>query len=139
MKQDLIVSIDTSKLDLEFITHYLSNDSYWAKGRSKERILTSIKNSFCFGIYLDNQQIGFARVVTDFSVFAWVMDVFILPTHQGNGYGTILMDTIINHSELRTVSRWGLNTLDAHELYTKFGFSKVENSELYMEKLVKQE
>ncbi len=77
------ISTHKSRLNLEYIVNYLSKQSYWAKGRSKERILKSIDGSLCFGVYLNEKQIGFARIVTDYAVFAWVMDVFIDPHEQG--------------------------------------------------------
>lgn len=139
MNEKLLISTDRTLIDTEFVIKYLSNQSYWAKGRKPERILTAINNSLCFGVYLDNKQIGFARIVTDYGVFAWIMDLFISPEEQGNGFGKMLMKEIIEHEELQSISRWGLNTLDAHQLYKKFGFDKVEDSKLYMERLVTQE
>lgn len=139
MKTDFEISTNRESLDLEYIATYLSEVSYWAKGRKKERILKAIDNSFCFGVYQEGKQIGFARVVTDFAVFAWILDVFIDPDYQGNGYGKALIEYITKHDELNSVSRWGLNTLDAHELYNQYGFQKIDKPEMYMEMLIKQE
>ena len=139
MKSDFLISEDRELLKIDYVVNYLSNESYWAKGRDSDRIIASIKNSLCFGVYLDGVQIGFARVVTDFSVFAWVMDVFIESSFQGKGYGKALMNHITKHEKLESISRWGLNTLDAHGLYNQFGFEKLDKPEIYMEKLVKQE
>jgi GNAT superfamily N-acetyltransferase len=139
MNNDFLISTDNNLLDKEYVIKYLSKESYWAKGRSHDRILKAINNSLCFGVYLNKKQIGFARVVTDFGVFAWIMDVFIDPNFQGNGYGKSLMNEISNHENLQSISRWGLNTLDAHGLYEQFGFMKLDNPDIYMEKLIKQE
>ena len=139
MKTGINISTDKEILDLDYVTKYLSEVSYWAKGRKKDRILKAIDNSFCFGVYINSQQIGFARVVTDFGVFVWIMDVFIDPSFQGKGYGNALIDNITNHNDLQSISRWGLNTLDAHELYNQYGFQKIDKPEMYMEKLIKQE
>ena len=133
------VSSDSTLLDLDVIVQYLSKSSYWAKGRSKERILRSVEHSLCFGIYKNKALIGFARVVTDYAVFAWIMDVFILPEEQSKGYGQLLMQHIMDHEELTSISRWGLNTLDAHGLYEKYGFSKVNDPSIHMEKIVVSE
>ena len=84
-----------------------------AKGRSKDKVITSIENSLCFGVYLDDKQIGFARVLTDYVVFAYIMDVFIVDEHRGKGYARDLMNTMLNQSELQEVKRWFLGTVDA--------------------------
>lgn len=132
------VSTDKALLNIDLIHQYLSQESYWAKGRSLEVVKKSIKNSLCFGVYTtDKQQVGFARVVTDYTIFAWLMDVFILNDYQGKGLGKQLMENIINHPDLQTIQRWGLNTWDAHELYKKYGFQDIEKPDIFMEKLRK--
>ena len=103
------------------------------KGRSIETIQKSIENSLCFGVYKDSQQIGFARVVTDYSVFAWILDVFILKEFREQGLGVKLMESIMNHEELQNLQRWGLATDDAHGLYEKFGFKLIKRPEIFME------
>ncbi|WP_237274449.1 GNAT family N-acetyltransferase [Tenacibaculum ovolyticum] len=139
MNKKVLISTDKELIDIDFVVNYLSNESYWANERNPERIKTSINNSMCFSVCVDEKQIGFARVLTDFGVFAWIMDLFISPKHQGKGYGKLLMNTIVNHSQLQNISRWGLNTIDAHGLYQKSGFNKIQDPNLYMERLVKQE
>jgi len=125
---------DKSKLDINMIHDFLSNRSYWAKGRSIETVMTSIQNSMCFGIYHDNNQIGFARVVTDYAIFAWIMDVFILEDYRKKGLGIKLMNHILNHKELNSIKRWGLGTEDAHGLYARFGFTGLKKPGNMMEK-----
>ena len=130
---DVYISNDKTLLDIPLIHQYLSVESYWAKGRSLETIKTTIENSMCFGVYNEQQQVGFARVVSDRAIFAWIMDVFILPDFQGNGLGKKLMANIMSHPELQNLSRWGLGTLDAHGLYKQFGFSPIADTNRLME------
>jgi GNAT superfamily N-acetyltransferase len=128
-------STDKSKLDIDMIEEYLSKRSYWAKGRSREKIVKSIENSMCFGVYTDaGQQVGFARVLSDFAVFAWIMDVFILEDFQKQGLGILLMKAIMEHPDLQGLERWGLGTKDAHGLYEKFGFRRLKTPETKMER-----
>ena len=134
MENRFHISTDKTLLDIDVIFDYLSNHSYWAKGRSRETIQKSIDNSICFGVYNEgNKQVGFARVVSDLSVFAWLMDLFILPASQGNGLGKLLMTEIMTFKDLESVKKWGLGTKDAHGLYEKFGFKVLAKPENIME------
>ncbi len=134
MENNFYISTDKSKLNIDIIYDFLSNRSYWARGRSLERIKKSIDNSLCFGVYDSGDNFaGFARVVTDYSVFAWIMDVFILEEYRKKGLSKLLMNSIMNHADLKGLQRWGLGTADAHSLYEKFGFKKIENPEFLME------
>lgn len=126
------ISSDKSKLDVEAIHDYLCHRSYWAKGRSLENVRKSIDNSICFGLYDSKEHmLGFARVVTDNVVFAYLMDLFIFEEHQGKGLGTKLVKHIIEQPDLQ-VRLWFLGTASAHGLYEKFGFSGLDNPERYM-------
>jgi GNAT superfamily N-acetyltransferase len=127
------VSTDKTKLDIPFIQSFLK-DIYWAAGRTIDEVQTTIDNSFCFGIYLDNQQIGFARVITDYVVFAYVMDVFIDEKYRGKGYSSVLIEKMMNEPKLQQVKIWRLATRDAHFLYEKFGFTPLAFPEQMMEK-----
>jgi GNAT superfamily N-acetyltransferase len=127
------ISTDKSKLDLKTIHKYLSTQAYWSKGRDFETVRKSIENSLCFGAYVENEQVGFARVVTDYSIFAWILDVFVLDKYKGQGLGKKLISTIMAHPELQNLKRWGLTTEDAHGLYEKFGFHIVEKPGTHME------
>lgn len=129
------ISSDKSKMDIPFI-HTFLKETYWAKGRTIEEVSITIENSFCLGIYLNNEQIGFCRVVTDYVVFAYLMDVFILEKHRGKGYSSLLMDALMNNEQLKNISIWRLATSDAHFLYQKFGFNQLENPEKLMEKII---
>jgi GNAT superfamily N-acetyltransferase len=127
------VSTDKSKLDRNMIHTYLSKESYWARGIPREVVDRSIDNALCFGVFDDDQQVGFARVVTDFAIFAYIGDVFILPSHRGRGLSKLLMKTIREHPDLQRLRRWYLLTDDAHELYKKFGFRELEKPGRHME------
>lgn len=123
-------STDKSKLDIELIHTFLTN-SYWAKGRTREAVKKSIENSFCFGIYLNTNQIGFARVLSD-NVLAYVTDLFIIEEHRGKGFSKVLLDKMLSHQELAEIELWFLATKDSQFLYEKFGFTKITNPEMYM-------
>jgi GNAT superfamily N-acetyltransferase len=118
---DSTISTDKSRLDLGVIHDFLSNESYWAKGRLMTVVETSIDNSLCFGVYHDGNQVGFARVVTDYATFAWLCDVFIINSHRGRGLGKWLIESIVNHSNLQGLKNFVLVTQDAHELYRRYG------------------
>ncbi len=128
------ISTDKSKLDLTAVHGYLSNKSYWAKGRSLETIKISIENSIAFGMYdSKGKQVGFARVATDMAVFAYLMDVYILDEYQGNGLGKQLMNYIMNHPPLKAISKIRLATADAHKFYEQFGFVAITRPDDLME------
>jgi GNAT superfamily N-acetyltransferase len=131
----ITVSTDKTQLNVPFIQHFLK-DVYWAAGRTIQEVQITIDQSFCFGIYRDGEQIGFARVITDYVVFAYVMDVFIDATHRGKGYSSILINTMINEPQLQKVKIWRLATSDAHFLYEKFGFTPLAHPEKMMEKVI---
>jgi GNAT superfamily N-acetyltransferase len=128
------ITTDKSKMNIPLIWDYLSNHSYWAKGCSVQMVQNSIENSLCFAVYdRDNRQAGFARVVTDYATFGWIMDVFILPPHRGKGLSKMLMREIVSFPGFDKLRRMGLNTSDAHGLYQQFGFSPLANPEKTME------
>lgn len=137
MKHAFYISTDKSKLDVELIHQYLSNESYWAKGRSIEVVVRSIQNSICFGVYKGDDQVGFARVVSDQAVFAWILDVFVLESYRKHGLGKLLMEAIMDHPDLQNLQRWGLATDDAHGLYEQFGFIRIQRPEIFMQKVTK--
>ncbi|TXN35782.1 GNAT family N-acetyltransferase [Flagellimonas hymeniacidonis] len=133
MSADFYISTEKSKMDVPLIHKYLSEESYWAKGRSEELVVKSMENALCFGVFAkDGEQIAFARIVTDFVVFAWLMDVFVVEKHQGKGIGKMLLDYIFNYPELQNVKGMGLRTNDAHSLYTTYGFESIPNPETWM-------
>lgn len=132
--ENFIISTDRDRLNIPMIHQFLSERSYWAKGRSLETVRQSIANSLCFGVY-DNagKQVGFARVATDYAVFGWVMDVFILEDYRSKGLGKLLIKAITEHPALNNIRRLGLGTSDAHGLYEQYGFSRMSKPENLME------
>jgi len=128
------ISTDPSRLNIDLIHDFLSNNSYWAAGRARDVVERSIENSLPFGIYKGSVQIGFARVVTDYATFAWVADLFVLAEHRERGLSKWLMDVIIAHPQLQGFRRWVLSTKDAHGLYERFGFMKLHRPERWMER-----
>ena len=131
---EFTISTDRTRLQIEAIHRFLSEESYWANNRRKEQTLTAIKNSLPFGVYTGENQIGFARVVTDYATFAYLGDVYILKDFRGKGLSKWLMEVIIGHPELQDFRRWVLATRDAHTLYEKFGFHALVHPDRWMEK-----
>jgi GNAT superfamily N-acetyltransferase len=131
---EFLISTDNAKLDRNLLHDFLSNDSYWAQGRTLEVINRSVENSLSFGIYQNDQQVGFGRVVTDYATFAWIADVFVIEEKRGLGLSKWLMEIIISHPELQGFRRWVLATKDAHELYRRFGFRPLKLPERWMER-----
>ena len=133
---NLEISTDKDRLDVAMIHAFLSERSYWAKGRSLEAVKLTIANSLCFGIYnQEGKQLGFARVATDYAIFGWLMDVFILEEYRGQGLGKQLIEHVTSHPVIMNLRRIGLATSDAHDLYRQFGFSSVSAPEKMMELL----
>ncbi len=131
---EFTVSTDRRRLRLDVIHQYLSEESYWARERTAEQTATAVKNSLPFGVYKGENQVGFARVVTDYATFAYLGDVFVLPEYQGRGLGKILMRTILAHPDLQNFRRWILATKDAHALYEKYEFAALRHPERWMER-----
>ena len=132
MAKDFFISNDKSLLDVSAIKNFIA-DEYWGDGRSIADVETTIKNSYCFGIYrLDKEQIGFARVVTDYIYFGYIMDVIIFDKFQGKGYGKILIAHVLNDDIIKPLKTIALKTKDAHSLYERYNFKKIGNSPLWM-------
>ena len=126
------ISTDKALLDIAFIHSFLTS-SYWSESIPEEIVRKSIEHSMCFGIYGDETQIGFARVVTDYCTFAYLADVFIDRQLNGQGHGKMLMQYIKSHKDLQAIKRWHLVTKDAQGLYRHFGFEDVQSPEQHME------
>jgi GNAT superfamily N-acetyltransferase len=133
LKMGFTISTDKNLLNFEVIYKYLNEGSYWAQGIPVEKLRKAVENSMCFGVYKQNVQAGFARVVTDKATFAYICDLFILPAYRGAGLSKWLVQSIINHPELTGLRRWSLATADAHGLYSQFGFKQVTRPERWME------
>lgn len=135
MENGFTISTDKTKLDIVAIHDYLSNRSYWGQGRTIEIVQKSIDHSLCFGMYdKDNHLVGFARVVTDYTVFAYLMDLFILEPYRNCGLGKMLVNHIVNDAAFKNILFWRLDTKDAHELYRKYGFTEPAMPERMMER-----
>jgi GNAT superfamily N-acetyltransferase len=135
IKDNFLISTDKSKLDLKAIHHFLSTQSYWAQNRPYEVVEKAVENSMCFGIFDLDKLAGFARIVTDYTTFAWLCDVFVLPEYRGLGLGKWLVESIMAHPDIKNVRRILLATRDAHELYQHYGsFERLRNPERWMEK-----
>ncbi|MFZ6023252.1 MAG: GNAT family N-acetyltransferase [Bacteroidota bacterium] len=116
---------DPEAMDVTMIHRYLSEESYWAKNIPIALVQQSIKHALCFGIFEGEKQVGFARVITDQTSFAYLADVFVLPGHRGKGLSKWLIETIHAHPDLQDLRRWMLFTKDAHGLYSQFGWEQV--------------
>lgn len=123
---------DKKRLDIERIHGFLSQ-SYWSLGIPRAVVERAIANSLCFAVFHENEQVGFARVVTDKATFAYLADVFILPEHRGQGLSKRLVEQVMQHPDLQGLRRISLATLDAHGLYAKFGFKALAAPERMME------
>ncbi|HEX6802114.1 MAG TPA: GNAT family N-acetyltransferase [Terriglobales bacterium] len=126
------VTTDPNRLD-EALIHGFLSQSYWAEGIPREVVARSIRNSLCFGVLQGAQQVGFARVITDYATFAYMADVFILEQYRGRGLAKFLMECITKHPELQGLRRWALATRDAHSLYAQFGFTPLAKPQNFME------
>lgn len=131
---DFSISSDPERLNLVWVHQYLANDAYWASGITFPVFQKSIENSLCFGMYLNSEQVGFGRVITDFATFAYLADVFIAENQRGKGLGKWLVEHILGHPDLQGLRRWMLLTSDAHGIYEQFGFRLVKHPEMVMEK-----
>ena len=131
---EFTISTDRERLDIEAVQRFISEESYWGRGRSVEVVRRSIEGSLPFGLYRGDRLVGFARVVTDYATFAWIADVFVLEEFRGQGLGRWLTETMLAHPDLQGFRRWALATKDAHELYRRFGFQELKRPERWMER-----
>src|SRR5215218_2074123 len=129
---DYLISTDPSRLDRDAIHTFLSEEAYWSPGVAREVVERSIEHSLNFGVFRRDEQVGFARVVTDYATFAWLADVFVVEAHRGQGLGKWLVGTVASHRELRCLRRWMIATADAHGLYERFGFRPCAADQRFM-------
>jgi len=132
-RDGFLISTDPARLDVDAITDMLTR-AYWAQGRPRERTERALQNSLVFGLFDGERQIGLARVVTDYAIFAYLCDVFIHEDYRGRGLGKWLMQTIMEHPELQGLRRWTLATADAHGLYRQYGFDALSEPHKWMER-----
>ena len=129
------ISTDPSRLQFDVIYDFLANRSYWAAGISRETLQKQMDHSTLhFGLYEGDNQIGYAQVLTNFTSFAYLGNVFVLENYRGQGLSKWLMATIMAHPDLQSIRRWLLATRDAHGLYHQFGFTELGKPETFMEK-----
>lgn len=131
-KEHFTISTDPARLDMDAIADMLTR-AYWAAGRPRERTERAIANSLVFGLYDGEKQIGLARVVSDYAVFAYLCDVFIHEEYRTHGLGKWLIETVMSHPDLQGLRRWTLATRDAHGLYRQFGWDDLHNPENWMQ------
>jgi N-acetylglutamate synthase-like GNAT family acetyltransferase len=127
------VSTDKSRLDVDVIHQFLSTKAYWCLNIPRVTVEKSIENSLCFAVFHHDKQVGFARVISDFSTIAYLGDVFIVDEYRGKGLSKLLMKTIMSHPELQGLRRWILLTSDAHGLYEQFGWTTIADPSVWME------
>ena len=134
MTQDIEISSERNRLDISYV-HRVLRTHYWAEGIPESMVRKSINNSLCFGVYKKNKQIGFARVVTDFTIFAYLADVFIDQHEQRKGYAKKLFEEILADERFKQIRRWHLLTRDAQKFYEQFGFTNPVDPTRHMEKI----
>jgi len=131
-KGEFLISTDRALIDLDVVHGFLTK-CYWANGIPRNVVARSIENSLCFGVYAEDKQVGFARVISDYATYAYIGDVFLLESFRGRGLGKWLMECIMLHPRLQGLRRWSLVTSDAHGLYAQFGFEALKKPQNYME------
>ena len=131
---EFVISTDPGRLDLDVVHRFLVR-SYWAEEIPRDVMERSIASSLPFGLYERSGQVGFARVLTDWAVFAMLMDVFVLERCRGQGLGKWLVEVATSLPEFGGRRRFMLGTADAHELYRRFGFSEPERPDMLMERV----
>lgn len=126
------ISTDSARLDIDAIHAFLTQ-SYWSPGIPRATVARAIANSLCFGVFWEGQQVGFARMVTDKTTFAYLCDVYVLEAHRGRGVSKQLMEYVMQHPDLQGLRRMMLATRDAHGLYTQYGFTSLTAPDRIME------
>jgi ribosomal protein S18 acetylase RimI-like enzyme len=130
---EIRISTNRADVNLDVVHAFLSQDAYWSKNIPFELVRKAIENSYCFSAFVEDRQVGFARVISDGATFAYLCDVFTLPEFRGRGIGKKLMQTVQAHPELQGLRRWMLMTADAHKLYESYGFNALAKPDRAME------
>jgi predicted N-acetyltransferase YhbS len=129
------ISTDPARLDVALIHSFLSEESHWAKGISRERVARALEHSLCFSAHDGGRQVGLVRVVTDRATYAWLADVFVLAAERGRGISVMLMDAVVAHPDLQGLRRFSLVTSTAPGLYARYGFTPLARPEIAMERV----
>ena len=136
-RDDYRLSTDIDEFDFDVVHRYLSEVAYWSPGIAREKVERAARHSLAFGLFLRDEQIGYARMITDTATFAYLADVFVLPAHQGAGLGKWMMQCVMAHPDLQGLRRMMLVTSDAHGLYARHGFTASRHPERIMERIGK--
>ncbi|WP_418502627.1 GNAT family N-acetyltransferase [Flagellimonas sp.] len=121
------------QMDIGAIHRFLSMESYWARGISFEMVKESLRHSYCVGVFSEDSQVGFARLITDYTTFAYLADVFVLEPYRGKGLSKRMMQHIMDLDFVVRCRRVLLATKDAHGLYNPFGFTAPGHPQTLME------
>jgi GNAT superfamily N-acetyltransferase len=130
----LAISFDPLRVDRVRVHGWLSQEAYWSIGIGRTVFERAVDHSLVASAYVGDEQVGFARVVTDRATFAWLCDVFVASPSRGQGIGTRLIAAVVAHPDLQGLRRWGLRTRDAHALYERFGFTALAEPQRAMER-----
>lgn len=129
------ISTDPGRIDLDAVHAFLAHESYWASGIDRDVLARAIDHSLCFGVYCAAEQIGFARVISDYATYAYLNDVYILAPHRSQGLASWLLTALLEHPDLQGLRRIMLTTKDAQAFYGRFGFTPLVIPERHMERL----
>ena len=127
------ITTNPARFDINFIHRFLSEESTWAKNIPFETVKKSLQHSLCFAGFENGQQIAFARVVSDFATFAYLVDVFVVSEARGKGHSITLLNAVLAHPELQGLRRFLLASSNARGVYEKFGFTPLGKPEIFME------
>jgi GNAT superfamily N-acetyltransferase len=127
------ITTDKNKVDIDVLHHFLSTQSGWATGISRELVEESLQHSLCFSVLEQGRMVGFCRIITDMATFGYLVDVFVLPEMRGLGISRLLMEAVMTHPAVKKFRRFTLATSTAHGLYEKFGFTPLSKPESFME------
>lgn len=128
-----VISNDTGRVDRDLVHRFLRDESYWSLEVPRDVVDRSIDHSLCFSLFDGDDQVGFARLITDHSTFSFLADVFVISSHRGQGLAKWLCATVLEHPDLEGQRRILLGTDDAHGLYTQLGFTPLEQTERFMD------
>ena len=127
------ITTDPEKQDIPFIQKWLAEESYWARAIPISVVRRMVANSLSFGLFhKSGESIGYGRVVTDYTTFAWITDVFVIQEFRGKGLSRFIMDSILEYPELGIIRRWLLGTDHAHGLYRKYDFTDLDHPENFL-------